>query len=110
MSAVLAPALAEALDMLERDARLAFDVFGKKTVEQLATAWQEEEPAFYARFVALTAISKAATRALSGEAESRAAGPYRFPNVDCSACGNSFGPGDNGFSHCRNHKDLRAVR
>lgn len=27
----------------------------------------------------------------------------RFPNVSCSQCGRDFGPGDNGFSHCRNH-------
>lgn len=27
----------------------------------------------------------------------------RFANVSCSKCGNSFGPGDNGFSHCEDH-------
>lgn len=29
---------------------------------------------------------------------------YRFPNVTCSACGGAFGPGDSGFSHCRDHQ------
>ena len=31
---------------------------------------------------------------------------YRFNNVTCSQCGGEFGPGDNGFSHCENHKHL----
>lgn len=31
----------------------------------------------------------------------------RFPEVSCSQCGQSFGPGDNGFSHCKNHAGLR---
>lgn len=30
----------------------------------------------------------------------------RFPQVFCSACGECFGPGDNGFSHCENHAGL----
>ena len=29
--------------------------------------------------------------------------PPRFENVSCSQCGMSFGPGNQGFSHCRNH-------
>ena len=28
----------------------------------------------------------------------------RFPEVSCSQCGQSFGPGDSGFSHCQDHK------
>lgn len=27
----------------------------------------------------------------------------RFENVGCSQCGQSFGPGDHGFSYCENH-------
>lgn len=27
----------------------------------------------------------------------------RFPNVFCSQCGNNFGPGDHGYSHCEDH-------
>lgn len=27
----------------------------------------------------------------------------RFANVSCSQCGNDFGPGDSGFSHCADH-------
>ena len=27
----------------------------------------------------------------------------RFLNVTCSSCGQSFGPGDHGFSHCVHH-------
>lgn len=27
----------------------------------------------------------------------------RFPNVSCSHCGQEFGPGDAGFSHCEDH-------
>lgn len=32
-----------------------------------------------------------------------------FDNVSCSQCGQSFGPGFNGFSACRNHRGLFAV-
>jgi hypothetical protein len=31
---------------------------------------------------------------------------YRFGNVTCSQCGGEFGPGNNGFSYCENHKHL----
>lgn len=31
----------------------------------------------------------------------------RFPNVSCSNCGGSFGPGDAGFSHCQDHPGPR---
>lgn len=27
----------------------------------------------------------------------------KFQNTFCSQCGGEFGPGDNGYSHCRNH-------
>ena len=27
----------------------------------------------------------------------------KFQNVYCSQCGQGFGPGDSGFSHCRDH-------
>lgn len=30
----------------------------------------------------------------------------RFANVSCSQCGQDFGPGDHGFSHCENHRGL----
>lgn len=33
----------------------------------------------------------------------------RFPMVSCSQCGADFGPGDNGFSHCRDHRHLIGV-
>ena len=36
----------------------------------------------------------------------RAALEPRFANVSCSQCGRDFGPGDHGFSHCENHRDL----
>lgn len=27
----------------------------------------------------------------------------RFERTFCSSCGEEFGPGDNGYSHCRDH-------
>jgi len=30
----------------------------------------------------------------------------RFANVFCSQCGEEFGPGENGFSHCANHSGI----
>lgn len=35
-----------------------------------------------------------------------AASKPRFDNVSCSQCGEDFGPGDHGFSHCEHHRDL----
>jgi len=35
--------------------------------------------------------------------------PARFSITGCSQCGQSFGPGDHGFSHCKNHKGLRTL-
>jgi hypothetical protein len=32
--------------------------------------------------------------------------PFRFAAVSCSSCGEEFGPGNNGFSHCLDHKGL----
>ena len=34
----------------------------------------------------------------------------RFPNVFCTECGQDFGPGEHGFSHCRNHAGKPIVR
>jgi len=33
----------------------------------------------------------------------------KFANVFCSQCGQEFGPGDHGFSHCANHKRHNAL-
>ena len=33
--------------------------------------------------------------------------PSRFERVYCSACGQGFGPGDAGFSHCPDHAHLQ---
>lgn len=33
----------------------------------------------------------------------------RFPVTYCSSCGEAFGPGDHGFSHCKHHKDKRPL-
>ena len=46
-------------------------------------------------------------RGNGGDSGSDAKPPeYRFNNVTCSQCGGEFGPADNGFSHCENHKHL----
>ena len=34
-------------------------------------------------------------------------GPPRFPETSCSQCGGSFGPGDHGYSDCRDHGGSR---
>lgn len=36
-------------------------------------------------------------------------GKPRFDEVFCSSCGESFGPGDSGFSHCESHAGLKAI-
>ncbi len=32
--------------------------------------------------------------------------PPRFPVTYCSSCGEEFGPGESGYSHCDDHLDL----
>ncbi len=32
---------------------------------------------------------------------------YKFDSISCSSCGGSFGPGDCGFSDCRDHRIVR---
>ena len=34
---------------------------------------------------------------------------YKYPETFCSQCGGAFGPGNNGFSHCENHKHLPRI-
>ena len=34
---------------------------------------------------------------------------HRFPMVHCSQCGKGFGPGDSGFSDCKDHQHLAVV-
>jgi hypothetical protein len=31
----------------------------------------------------------------------------KFQNTFCSQCGGEFGPGDHGYSHCKNHSNAR---
>lgn len=33
--------------------------------------------------------------------------PPRFPKTYCSQCGREFGPGDSGYSHCKDHRMAR---
>lgn len=34
----------------------------------------------------------------------------KFPKTYCSQCGGEFGPGDGGYSHCRDHAAMGAER
>jgi DNA-directed RNA polymerase subunit RPC12/RpoP len=34
---------------------------------------------------------------------------YKFSNVFCSQCGNDFGPGNHGFSACKEHAGIRSI-
>lgn len=31
-----------------------------------------------------------------------------FDNINCSQCGRGFGPGNHGFSHCKDHRDKKS--
>jgi hypothetical protein len=42
-------------------------------------------------------------RAVIAKAERAAAA--RFEKTYCSQCGGEFGPGDSGYSHCRDHQE-----
>ena len=115
MSAVVLAALVESLAMQEQTARGCF-FYSRETVtaEQVAIVWNNEEPEVYARYCHLLAIAKAASPAAVAPRFKLpmiyAHAGYRFANIECSACGEAFGPGDAGYSHCRDHKGLRAVR
>lgn len=56
------------------------------------------------------AFALAALSARAGEDAPQPSATPRFADVSCSHCGQSFGPGDHGFSHCENHKGLRGTR
>jgi hypothetical protein len=47
------------------------------------------------------------TKVLERHAEKITPPAPRFADVGCSSCGQSFGPGDSGFSHCEHHKGLK---
>lgn len=32
---------------------------------------------------------------------------YKFPKTYCSQCGQEFGPGDSGYSHCQDHRNKK---
>lgn len=34
---------------------------------------------------------------------------YKYPETFCSQCGGEFGPGNEGFSHCKNHNHLPRI-
>lgn len=57
--------------------------------------WIDLEPADSLRVPSFTEVNKI--------------GAPRFQCVFCSQCGQAFGPGDSGFSHCNSHKQLRAI-
>lgn len=33
----------------------------------------------------------------------------KFEQTFCSSCGEAFGPGDSGYSHCDQHKEVRPI-
>jgi len=35
---------------------------------------------------------------------------HKFASVSCSNCGQQFGPGDHGYSHCENHAGRKALK
>ena len=56
-------------------------------------------------------LNSGSTSSTKGTAETPAVGPvkppaYKYPETFCSQCGGEFGPGNEGFSHCENHKHL----
>lgn len=53
---------------------------------------------------------QAAIAKVMSEGRNREPESPRFPNVSCSQCGQTFGPGDHGFSHCENHEGMKGER
>jgi len=56
-------------------------------------------------------LNSGSTSSTKGTAETPAVEPakppaYKYPETFCSQCGGEFGPGNEGFSHCKNHKHL----
>ena len=50
-----------------------------------------------------------ALREQQREKDEASRSPPRFDNVSCSQCGEMFGPGNSGYSHCRDHKHRTPV-
>ena len=85
----------------------------KELIAQSADAAAIEEQARKEGILTMLedALFKAATGLVSVEEalESLPVMTPQFDNVSCSQCGRSFGPGDSGFSHCRNHASIHPV-
>lgn len=60
----------------------------------------------YGRYGAVRAMGRFLFRA-EMMARIESAAPNLFDNVYCSQCGQCFGPGDSGFSHCKDHQHLK---
>lgn len=56
-----------------------------------------------------TTTQRASDRPSSAYTERRFVRPHRWPEIWCSSCGEGFGPGNFGFSHCENHDGLEPV-
>lgn len=52
------------------------------------------------------AVGELIVRAVNAHGVMNTASP-RFAETFCSQCGGAFGPGDHGYSHCDNHRNLR---
>lgn len=51
----------------------------------------------------LISLQEALIRCLEEIEERQKVTGFLFPNVSCSHCGKTFGPGNHGYSHCDNH-------
>jgi len=34
---------------------------------------------------------------------------FKFKTTYCSSCGSAFGPGNSGYSHCKDHEFIKSI-
>lgn len=87
------------------------------TEEMLRAAVSKDDAEFYGDAMVLEEVARdyaamlaAAPHAAITSESATQVKAARFENVSCSQCGRDFGPGEHGFSHCRNHAEKAEQR
>lgn len=86
------------------DHNKALRFFSQEQADMVMMAVRESEPKLWAFAANLGEAKPVEYGWVSPAAEPDGERKPRYENVSCSNCGNSFGPGDNGFSHCDQHQ------
>lgn len=89
------------------DSIYVYDVLSKCLVREIGS---KDSEAIDSRYIGLrVAAGETWAKGMTAKYAGIWRGAYRFQKTSCSNCGNDFGPGDHGFSHCENHTGRKAI-